>query len=151
MIRQFSLLDIQNIVPLMEQLGYPANKSQLEKRLSAIGELSNAYMLVAEMDGEVFGFLGMFLQHYFEYDGQYAQIGIFIVDKDHRRQGIGKQMLERAEKWAKANGARAVMINSGNRNERLAAHQMYENLGYEAKSIGFIKNIIINDSDDGET
>ncbi|MDQ0270565.1 hypothetical protein [Cytobacillus purgationiresistens] len=42
----------------------------------------------------------------------------------------------------KRSGAEAIALNSGNREERKAAHQFYKDNGYEIKSSGFVKKLV---------
>lgn len=85
--------------------------------------------------------IGLYIQHFYEYDGSFAQIGVFVVDEKYRGKGIGKKLLITAEKWAEEQGALKVLINSGNRDERKESHSFYNKMGYKAKSIGFLKDI----------
>ncbi len=140
-IREFSLNDVHDVTPLMEQLGYPTTFDKLYKRLSSIQSFANYQTLVAEQNGNVVGMIGFSLQYFYEYDGTFAQVGVFIVDKGFRRRGIGKELLVEAEKWAKRQGVLKVLINSGNREERQGSHQFYAQMGYHAKSVGFLKDI----------
>ena len=48
------------------------------------------------------------------------------------------------EDWAKKNDCIAITLNSGNREERIAAHNFYKNLGYIGKSTGFSKSLTNN-------
>lgn len=62
-----------------------------------------------------------------------------IVDEQSRKKGIGKKIVLEAEKRAHDRGAKAVALNTGNREEREIAHQFYRKLGFIEKSIGFYK------------
>ncbi|QGH35690.1 GNAT family N-acetyltransferase [Gracilibacillus salitolerans] len=141
LIRDFKMSDVPQIVPLMKQLGYPTTEAQFQQRMSTIQPLPNYQTIVAEEQNDIVGLLGLSLQHFYEHDGTFVQVGVFIVDEKFRGQGIGKQLLVTSEKWAEKQGARKILINSGNREERKNAHQIYSTLGYEAKSIGFVKDI----------
>ncbi|UYZ15549.1 GNAT family N-acetyltransferase [Brevibacillus sp. WF146] len=48
-----------------------------------------------------------------------------VVDSKIRNQGIGKMLVNEAEKWAKEQGAISIGLNSGNRKERQNAHRFY--------------------------
>lgn len=77
----------------------------------------------------------------YEFDGSYVRIVAFVVDSNFRRKGIGKKLIEEAENWTKEQGALFVALNSGNREERKDAHQFYWEVGYKAKSTGFVKSL----------
>jgi len=55
--------------------------------------------------------------------------------------GIGRQLIAAAENWAVEQGLNTVIINSGNREERLASHAFYGEMGYSVKSLGFVKKL----------
>lgn len=55
-------------------------------------------------------------------------IGGLVVDRNHRRLGIGRALMERAEVWAAERGCSMVRLTSSA--TRTAAHQFYEGLGY---------------------
>ncbi|MCM3180665.1 GNAT family N-acetyltransferase [Cytobacillus horneckiae] len=74
----------------------------------------------------------MILSNY-ELDGLYVRIVVLVVDSNYRNKGIGKQLFEEAESWAKEIGATGIGLNCGNRPVRISAHKFYENDGYLEK------------------
>lgn len=52
-----------------------------------------------------------------------------VVDADHRRQGIGRALMHRAEAWARDQGATSLVLDMLRANESAAA--FYAALGYE--------------------
>jgi GNAT superfamily N-acetyltransferase len=59
---------------------------------------------------------------------RFVAIGGLVVDKDHRRKGIGRVLMEHAEGWAKEQGCSIVRLSSSS--TRTPAHRFYEALGY---------------------
>lgn len=55
-----------------------------------------------------------------------------VTDKDYRKQGLGKKVLEKAIEAAKKNNCYKVILMSGIK--RKEAHQFYENLGFSSKT-----------------
>ncbi|MCM3412696.1 GNAT family N-acetyltransferase [Metabacillus litoralis] len=141
-IREAKINDVPDLVLLMEQLGYPTSVDNFKIRFNAIVANPSYHTLVAELDGEIIGMAGLCSSLFYEYDGTYIRIVAFIVDTNHRRKGIGKKLIQEAENWAKEQGAIAIGLNSGNREERKNAHQFYLNMGYKDKSIGFSKSLV---------
>ena len=141
-IRQAKKSDYPTLVNLMKDLGYPTTIDKLEIRFDAILEKDNYYTLVAELDGKVVGMAGSYTSLFYEHDGFYVRLVAFVVDRNYRRMGVGKALLKEVENWAEESGAVAVVLNSGNRDERIDAHLFYTNMGYLAKSTGFVKNIL---------
>jgi GNAT superfamily N-acetyltransferase len=150
-VREFQTEDVIQLVPLMDQLGYPTSLGKLESRLNNIHFQSNYHTLVAELNNKIVGVVGLCHNLFYEYDSSYVRIVAFVVDTNHRRKGIGEKLMHEAEKWATRQGVAYVMLNSGNREERKAAHKFYHDMGYESKSTGFSKpldkQIIKNEKD----
>ncbi|WP_274309800.1 GNAT family N-acetyltransferase [Solibacillus daqui] len=140
-IRRFKKEDILELTQLMTQLGYPTTSSQLQNRFEKLLNLPNYHIFIAELEGEVVGFAGLMKQWAFEFDGPYVRVLALVVDEKHRRKNIGQCLMQEVDNWSSNNDCVAVTLNSGNRDERKAAHQFYERLGYAAKSTGFTKNL----------
>lgn len=138
-IRLMTKEDTHKLSDLMDQLGYPSENSKIQKRFNKILSLPDYKTIIAEIDGKLAGFIGMCKQMAYETDDPYIRVLALVVHKDYRRQGVGKELMLTAEEWAKENNCYAVTLNSGNREERIAAHRFYQNLGYETRSTGFSK------------
>ncbi|MDG5471270.1 GNAT family N-acetyltransferase [Jeotgalibacillus sp. ET6] len=141
-IRVATINDIPELVVLMDQLGYPTSFNKMESRFNAILSDATYQTLVADFEGNVVGMAGLRTNLSYEYDDTYVQIVAFVIDSNYRRKGIGEKLIQRAEKWAKEQGAIAIGLNSGNREERKGAHQFYIEMGYKNKSIGFSKDLV---------
>lgn len=139
--RRFEREDILAITHLMTQLGYPSTSAQLSSRFEKLVNLPNYHIFIAELEGEVVGFVGFMKQWAFEFDDPYVRVLALVVDEKHRRKNIGQCLMQEVENWARNNSCVAVTLNSGNRKERITAHQFYEQLGYAVKSTGFFKNL----------
>ncbi|MFJ7669168.1 GNAT family N-acetyltransferase [Lysinibacillus sp. NPDC097195] len=140
-IRTANIHDIKALSLLMEHLGYPTTEEQMTVRFQALAAHPSYHTLVAEMDGHVVGMAGLCHSLFYEHDGCYVRIQAFVVDDHYRRKGIGQKLLEAIECWAVEQGASAIVLNSGNREERNAAHQFYKQHGFEGKSTGFSKQL----------
>ncbi|MCH7321339.1 GNAT family N-acetyltransferase [Solibacillus sp. MA9] len=140
-IRQFKNEDILELTQLMTQLGYPTTSSTLQNRFEKLINSPNYHIFIAELEGEVVGFAGFMKQWAFEFDEPYVRVLALVVDEKHRRKNIGQCLMQEVDNWAGNNDCVAVTLNSGNREERKAAHQFYERLGYAAKSTGFLKKL----------
>jgi len=141
-IREANINDASELAHLMGQLGYPTTVDHFKIRFNQIHTNPCYHTLVVELDGKVVGMAGVCTGIFFEHDGSYVRIVAFVVDSGYRRKGIGKKLIQAVESWAKEQGAIAIALNSGNREERKAAHQFYSSMGYEAKSIGFSKGLV---------
>uniref|UniRef100_UPI0035A24EB0 GNAT family N-acetyltransferase n=1 Tax=Sporolactobacillus inulinus TaxID=2078 RepID=UPI0035A24EB0 len=66
--------------------------------------------------GCVCGWAHIFGKHFLE--GVYAELGGIVVDRAHRRQGIGRQLLEACEHWAVQHGYTELRVRSGGTREK---------------------------------
>lgn len=133
--------DYNDLVDLMKELGYPTTINDLAERFNLLQEHNDYEALVFVKDGCVIGFAGLCKAFAFEFTGMYVRLLAFVVSSNQRNQGIGKLLLEACEEWAIRQGATAITLNSGNREERQAAHALYKSNGYLVKSTGFFKKL----------
>lgn len=128
LIRPVTESDIEAVASLSSQLGYPSSPSQIARRLDLMkGEADHAVFVAQESTGRVVGWVHVSGRLFVESD-PYAEIGGLVVDETHRRQGIGRALLAKAERWALTRGygelrARSNVI-------RAEAHGFYARLGY---------------------
>lgn len=137
--------DYASLPLLFEVLGYPSTAIDIAKRMDYLMELPQYQALVALDDKEeLIGFVGLGHMHYFERTGTYGSILAMAVRRDKQRQGVGTALIEAAETWAKDLGCHAMVLSSGNREERQAAHQFYQKHGYLLQSSSFVKQLVDN-------
>ena len=140
-IRRARLSDAEGIAALTKQLGYDADASAVADRLRRLLAKSAQQFLVADHDGRTIGWIHMLVAEYVEADA-FVVIGGLVVDREYRKQGIGRRLLTHAEEWAVANGCAVVRLSSSL--TRTGAHAFYERAGYTrlktqysfAKSVG---------------
>jgi GNAT superfamily N-acetyltransferase len=120
--------DIERIVALCEQLGYPSSQEQVRERLCQIQQRDDHAVYVAERaDGRVVGWVHVFIRRLLVAD-LHVEIGGLVVDEEHHRRGIGQLLMEQAERWASEKGCQAVYLRSNVIRE--GAHAFYERIGY---------------------
>ncbi|MEJ2010007.1 MAG: GNAT family N-acetyltransferase [Acidobacteriota bacterium] len=120
-VRVARISDAGRIAALSEQLGYPCSSASVRRRLRYLLEGDKNAIWVAEVDGEaVAGWIHVFVKQVLESDRQ-LEIGGLIVDKSFRGRGVGKVLVERAERWAKARRLRAVATRSSRLNTPFAS------------------------------
>jgi GNAT superfamily N-acetyltransferase len=99
-------------------------------------ELASAHdttraVLVADIDGEVLGSVEVEIRvappSSMIRPVPTAWIGV-VVDQKRRGEGIGRRLLEAAERWARDRGAGAMMLDMSAANE--PARAFYEDVGY---------------------
>ena len=138
-IRPMILDDVTKLENLMNHLGYPSTNLKIQERFKKILNLPDYQTFVAEINDKLVGFVGMCKQAAYEFDDPYVRVLALVVHEDYRRKNIGQDLMLTVEDWAKKNQCTLITLNSGNREERIAAHNFYKNLGYVGKSTGFSK------------
>jgi len=86
-------------------------------------------LILARNEQEIVGLLVLVI--YQVPTGMRAWIEDFVVDKHHRRKGIGEILLDHAIQLAKDAGARTVDLTS--RSSREAAIQLYAKIGFKTR------------------
>ena len=140
-IRDARVDDIEEITLLMTDLSYPASVAEMQTRFKNIFAHPDYKTILAVVNDEIVGMAGLFKGIYYEKNGNYMRILVFVVKQSSRQQGIGEFLIKASEDWALENGLHTVLINSGNRDDRKAAHIFYQKMGYVVKSSGFIKEL----------
>lgn len=139
LIREFNLEDSLAIYHLnKDEMKYDYPLEETFVKLMHIKESHTDKIFVAVIDCDVVGYV-----HANDYDTIYAPhmkniMGI-AVNKNYKRQGIGKALLAKVEQWAKESGAYGVRLVSGEM--RTEAHAFYRHCGYgnERHQINFKK------------
>ncbi|WP_370222428.1 GNAT family N-acetyltransferase [Cytobacillus sp.] len=139
--RKAAIKDIPRLARLMEDLGYPVSQEQMETRLKNIGSHPDYCTLVACLKDKVIGMVGFHTGLLYNTDGIHIRVISLVTDKNYRGIGAGKQLMMAVENFAEQLGAAGIVLNSGNRTEREAAHHFYLSLGYQAMSTGFVKTL----------
>jgi GNAT superfamily N-acetyltransferase len=109
------------------QFGYESDTSVVAERLSRILLRPDQQFFVAEFDGRLVGWLHAVVSEYVELE-TFVVISGLVVDKSHRRQGIGTLLMKHAEDWARSQGCSVVRLWSSA--GRTVAHDFYQRLGY---------------------
>lgn len=140
-IRQASQDDAAPLAVLMTELGYPSTEDEVRERFRTIDHEPHYRAFVADYKGVVVGMAGALKSYYFEQNGSYVRLAALVTSERFRNQGVAKALVEAVQQWARQEGATAIVLNCGNREERRAAHLFYQRLGFEAKSTGYIKRV----------
>lgn len=122
--------DYARLAELAGELGYPSTAEDIARRLARLADISPQHtVFVAQRAGEpIAGWICMAVQGTIESDA-HAEITGFVVGSEFRSQGVGEQLLARAEAWARARGVTSVRLRSNVIRDR--AHAFYLREGYE--------------------
>jgi GNAT superfamily N-acetyltransferase len=93
-------------------------------------------LFVAEIQGQLVGFVHAILKEVplvpILVQRRYASVDNLVVRRAHRRRGVGRALMKRAEAWARAKGATSVELTVYAFNR--PAQKFYHRLGYETVS-----------------
>ena len=84
-------------------------------------------IIVAELEGMIVGILHLVVRPDVMFADQYSHIALLLVDKDHRRKGVGLKLLEKAMERAKEQGAAEIHVDTMEKE----AEQLFRKLGFE--------------------
>ncbi|PYR79565.1 MAG: GNAT family N-acetyltransferase, partial [Acidobacteria bacterium] len=103
--------DVDEIARLTTQLGYDLTKGDAADRLSRILARADEQFLVADVGGGAVGWVHVVFAEYVDAEA-FAVIGGLVVDRQHRRFGVGRALMNRAETWARERGCSMVRLSS---------------------------------------
>jgi len=126
-IRRAQISDAAEMARLAEQLGYPMTVAEMKERLSALLP-SERHCIAVVASGE--RLLGrVHVEHRSSIEaGDRAEIMGLVVDSSARRRGVGRDLVEYAESWARSRGLAALTVRSNAARE--LSHPFYAALGY---------------------
>lgn len=92
---------------------------------------------VAELEGTIFGFACLRITRSICYDFALAELTEIYVEETYRRRGVGRALIEQAERVAQEQGAENLMLLTGGKN--LTAQEFYRSLDYQV-----LQDLVLN-------
>ena len=130
--------DAQAIAGLLGELGYPATADEVVPRLAALRvEPAAVVVWVAELGGRVVGTASARAFTSLHTSVPVVWLVMLVVDAKARGRGVGKALVQEAERWARQKGAARLSLTSGL--HRAEAHDFYKALGYEQTGVRLAK------------
>jgi N-acetylglutamate synthase-like GNAT family acetyltransferase len=135
----------RNDIPALHQLlaelaGHELTPADVEDRLEMVEASPIDELYVFEQEGQVEGILGFRVRENIEEPSRYGEISVLITDPTMRKLGIGRKLMEFAEKRARELGCKGTWLVSGFGREE-EAHKFYARLGYNITGYRFVKSI----------
>ena len=128
--------DAERIATLFTDEGYPSGPSDILERLERFASPFST-VSVAEMNGEVLGFVAVHLVPRFEHNDRFARVVALVVDAGVRERGLGHLLMGEAERIAREGSAAFIEITAGH--HRPEARQLYEALGYDGSIAAYLR------------
>ena len=119
--------DVARIAVLSGELGYPTTEKEMKVRLRRVLSKKDHVVLIAELGGEVIGWLHLSISDFLE-SPSFAEINGLIVAEGHRSAGAGAKLIEAGKKWALQKRCPLMHVRSNVIRER--AHAFYQRQGF---------------------
>jgi GNAT superfamily N-acetyltransferase len=120
--------DLPLVRQLNFQLGYSGTIKQIRARFEGVRQQPGQGLFVAVLGERLVGWLHVQSHRSLESE-PYAEIAGMIVDREERRLGVGRALIERAGAWAKEQQHATVRVRSNVQREEAA--KFYPALGFE--------------------
>ena len=148
LIRKAEIRDLRDIQELNNQL-FELEIASFDEYLIKDWPLSNkgkqyfetaikdSYVIVAEVDGNVVGYLLGEECNIPYYNFKIAELCNMCVDKNYRKQGIGNKLYSEFENHYKKQGVEHFIVTASYKNEN--AKQFYKKMGFKEANSTFTK------------
>jgi GNAT superfamily N-acetyltransferase len=138
-IRPVTKQDIESVRRLFEELtGHAVVAETVENRLIYIKASPTEQLHVCELDGGIAGVLGFRIREDIEDKSRYGEVSLIVTASAARKRGVGRKLMEYAEKLAHENNCKGLWLVSGFCREE-EAHAFYKKLGFEITGYRFVK------------
>jgi len=138
-IREARESDYEEIMPLMNifvgEDRYSRHDGDSYKKVL---QSPTNFAFVVEDKGKIIGFVTSSIRTIIRYPKPIMELDELFVVEEYRKQGIGKQLIEKIESLAKEKDCHRMYIASADR--FTTAHKFYEGLGYTKYGYHFYKN-----------
>jgi N-acetylglutamate synthase-like GNAT family acetyltransferase len=126
-VRRATTSDAAGVAALSGVLGYPVDRETMQRRLEQLSEREEHAIFVAEMKGEMVGWIHG-AEHQLLVVGRMGEICGLVVAEGQRTSGVGRRLVDAVEHWAYGRGLDQVSVRSNV--VRTESHPFYEKIGY---------------------
>jgi GNAT superfamily N-acetyltransferase len=128
--------DAERIAALFTDEGYPSGPSDIVERLARF-DSEHSRVIVADNGGQVLGFVAIHALPRFEHTDRIIRIMALVVDAGERGRGIGRLLMEEAERLGRDLDAAFAEVTAGH--HRPDARHLYEELGYDGSVAAYLR------------
>jgi ribosomal protein S18 acetylase RimI-like enzyme len=137
-IREAKPSDAPRLAELIRYLGHEIDEKTVKKNLGKLKK-ADELPLVATLDKRVVGMIGIRRTVTVHRPAPVGRLSVLVVDENAQGEGVGRMLVEEAERLLKKAGCEIVEVTSNDK--RTAAHAFYRHMGYERTSIRFMKKL----------
>lgn len=141
MIRELLITDLPALAELYFQFWEEESDiSQMEKQFEIIKKENRHILLVYEENGKVIGtVMGVVCRELYGTCRPFLVVENFIVDKNHRRKGIGKLLMNELERKARERNCTQMILVT--EKDRADACGFYLSYGFQTNNAGYKKKL----------
>lgn len=137
LIRPATVSDAEAIAGLLDELGYPASPASVLQKIQLLSAGDHDAVYVAEISGGVAGVIGLHTTELLHCSGRLGRITALVVSAKQRGSGIGKALVETADRYFQQQDCLRAEVTSGDQRRR--AHAFYQSNGYAPNERRFVK------------
>ncbi len=137
-VRDAKPADSKVLTKLIKFLGHEIDEKSVRKNIAKLAKAAEA-PLVATIDKKIVGMCGIHRMMTVHRPAPVGRISILVVAEEAQDQGIGRMLVDEAERRLRKSGCKMVEVTSNDR--RTAAHAFYRHMGYERTSMRFMKKL----------
>lgn len=126
-IRPATESDTVAIAALSKQLGYFMSTEETAKNIREILVSDDHAAFIAVVDNQIVGWIHALRIIHIE-SKPFIEIGGLVTDENHRKQGIGKLLVNRTKEWTKEKQIEKLKVRCNTK--RTESHQFYNALGF---------------------
>ncbi len=132
-IREAKVEDAAEIYGLARELAdavgdAPPAEEAVRKRLEELLEEPRARVIVAENEAGIVGAVSLWIKPDLAHGDAVVEVPMLVVAEDHRREGVGKLLMDEVRKVAAENDAGLIELVATSAN--VAAREFYRSLGF---------------------
>lgn len=133
------LSDILKFVPIFREKYANLSAEEIEYYLSITVKTSKYRLLIAQNENEEVIGMAAFHIGAMLYCGKYIQVSSLFVRDNSRNQGVAQLLMGNIEMEGKAKNCDNIVLDSFTNN--ITSHEFYQKLGFEKKTIHFMKKL----------
>jgi ribosomal protein S18 acetylase RimI-like enzyme len=139
LIREAIIEDKIELSKLMSELTTKdISSTDIENRLEFVSSSPYDWLYVYEEDESILETLGFRIRENIEEIYRYGEISVIVVSNQAKRKGIGRILMDFADKLAIEHKCKGAWLVTGNKRVE-EAHKFYKALGFEETGVRFVK------------